>query len=65
MGLLSSMPPTDWRLDHKIQKHPLKKNEILEKITSRLMAWNQDENIVRENISNQIQKACQDSEDMT
>lgn len=59
MGLLSKMPPTNYGLDHEIQKYPLEKIEILEKIVSQLMAWNQDENFARENISDHIQKSCQ------
>lgn len=31
MGLISKMPPTDYRLDHEIQKHPLEKTETLKR----------------------------------
>ena len=65
MGFLSNMPLIDYRLDNEIKKYSPRKTKILENIISQLISWNQEENLVRENISNQIQKACQESEDLT
>jgi len=59
------MIPTNHRLDCRIQKHPLENPRILEKMSFQLMAWNRDENPVRENESNHIQKDCQDNENLT
>jgi len=44
------MLPTDYKLHHEIQEHPLEKTKILENTISLLMAWNQDEKLMRENM---------------
>jgi len=58
MDFLTKILLIDDSLDHKIQKHPLEKLAILENIITQLMEWNQDENIVRDNEYDYIQKPC-------
>lgn len=65
MVLLSKMLLIDDRLDHEFQNNPFQYLEILKSSNFKLMAWNQDENLTRENKSNHIQKSWQDSEGLT
>jgi len=53
------------RLDRETRKNPLENPKIHEKMNFKLEAQDYHENIARENRSEHIQQACQDSEDLT
>ena len=59
------MLPDNHILDHIIKKKSLENPKILQRMSFKLMAWNQDENFARENKFNCIHKDYHNSEGLS